>query len=78
MKGARMIDDVRHLLMDVEEENERLERDLAAPGLVRMTEYAIARESGDPIRQRIGWIAERLHLSVRELAADNVALPTIH
>lgn len=78
MKGARMIDDVRYLLMDIEEANERLESDIASPSLARMTEYAIARESGDPTLRRIGWISERLHLSVAELAGDNATLPPIH
>ena len=71
MKGAPMIGDVRHLLLDIEEENDRLESDLASPSLARMTEYAIARESGDPTLRRIGRIAERLHISIRELSADS-------
>ena len=70
--------DVRHLLLDIEEENDRLESDLASPSLARMTEYAIARERGDPTLRRIGRIAERLHISIRELTADSRALPPIH
>jgi hypothetical protein len=71
-----MIDHVRQLLRDIEEDNERLESDITSTA--RATEYATARESGDPTLRRIGWIAERLHLNVRELAADNTVLPTIH
>jgi hypothetical protein len=38
-----MIGRVHNLLMDVEEENDRLERELASPSPARLTEYAIAR-----------------------------------
>jgi hypothetical protein len=48
MKGPPMNGDVQRLLLDIEEENDRLENELASPSLARMTEYAIARESGDP------------------------------
>ena len=78
MKGAPVIGDVRHLLLDIEEENDRLESDLTSPNLARMTEYAIARESGDPTLRRIGPIAKRLRISIRELTADSVALPPIY
>jgi hypothetical protein len=57
-----MIGRVHNLLMDVEEENDRLERELASPSPARLTEYAIARESGDLTLRRIGRIIERLHL----------------
>lgn len=69
-----MTGEARDLLMNIEEENEWLENELASPSLGRMTEYAIARESGDPTLRRIGWIAERLHLSVAEPAGDHAAL----
>ncbi|MDA9537426.1 hypothetical protein ACM41_14840 [Bradyrhizobium sp. CCBAU 21362] len=59
-----MIGEVRHQLLEIEEV---LESGLASPRLARMTEYAIARQSGDPMLLRIGWIAERLHISIREL-----------
>ncbi|MFH0302481.1 hypothetical protein AAFX91_35990 [Bradyrhizobium sp. 31Argb] len=78
MKGAPMIGDVRHLLLDIKEKNGRLESDLASPCPARMTEYAIDRESGDPTLHGIGPIAKRLRISIRELTADSVALPPIH
>jgi hypothetical protein len=64
-ESAPMNGDVQRLLLDIEEENDRLENELASPSLARMTEYAIARESGDPTLRRIGPIAERLHISTR-------------
>lgn len=72
-----MTGEARDSLMNIEEENERLESELASPSLGRMTEYAIARASGDPTLRRIGWIAERLHLSVAELAGDHAALSAV-
>jgi hypothetical protein len=72
-----MISEVRDVMLDIEEENDRLERELASPSPARLTEYAIARESGDLTLRRIGRIAERLHLGVAELAGDSVGLPTV-
>jgi len=63
--------------MDVEEENDRLERELASPSRVRMTEYALVRASVDLALRRIERIAERLHLGVAELAGDYATLPTV-
>lgn len=73
-----MIAEVRDLLLDIEEENGRLEHELASPSLARMTEYALAREGGDPTLRRVGWIAERLHLGVSELAGNHAARPPVH
>lgn len=73
-----MIDEVRHRLMEIEEENERLERELRSPSLVRLTEYAMAREGSDPTLRSIGRIAERLRLSITEISGDGVMLPPIH
>jgi hypothetical protein len=62
--------------MDVEEENDRLERELTSPSRARLTEYAIARERRPhtapdrPDRRAV-------HLGVAELAGDSVALPTV-
>lgn len=72
-ESAPMNGDVQRLLLDIEEENDRLENELASPSLACMTEYAIARESGDPTLRRISPSAERLHISIRELTADSVA-----
>lgn len=73
-----MIDEVRHRLMDIEEENERLESELRSPSLGRLTEYAMTRESGDPTLRSIGWTAERLELSIRDLTDNSATLPPIH
>ncbi|WP_035696875.1 hypothetical protein, partial [Bradyrhizobium liaoningense] len=61
----------------IEDENDRLESGLASPRLTCMTEYAIARQSRDPTLRRIGRLAKHLHISIRELTADSVALPPI-
>lgn len=39
---------------DAAEENDHLESDLVSPSLARMTKYAIARQSGDPMLRRMG------------------------
>lgn len=69
---------IRELLMEIEDENKRLENELASPSLARSTDWSIARASGDTTLRRIGWIAERLHLSVFEIAGDHAKLPPIH
>lgn len=72
-----MLGDVRHLRMAIEEENKRLESDPASPSLARMTENAIAPESGGPRSAGSGGSPKRLHLSVSELAGVLVAMPPV-
>jgi hypothetical protein len=73
-----MGDEVANRLLELDKENERLEQELVSPSPVRRTEYAAASDSPDGTLRTIARIAERLHLSIGELAADKVPLPTFH
>lgn len=75
--GAMMVDEVKHLLIDLDEENERLEQELTSPSSRRLTEYAVARHSPDPTLRRVGHIAESLDLGISELAGPLNLLPSV-
>ncbi|MFG1428871.1 hypothetical protein [Roseixanthobacter glucoisosaccharinicivorans] len=70
-----MVGGVRQVLFDIEDENERLQGELASSRIARLTEYAVARASGDATLRRLGWIAERLHLGITEMTGDETLLP---
>ncbi len=78
MNGAPMIEDVQRLRLDIEEENDRLANELVSPSLARMIEFAIACESDAPHAPQNRPDRERMHISIRELTADSVALRPIH
>ena len=73
-----MVHEVADRLLELDEENEQLEREMASPSPVRATEYAVANESPDRTLRTIARIAEGLNLSIRELVDDKVTLPTFH
>ena len=73
-----MVDDVADHLIELDSEDEGLERDLASPSPARVTEYAVARLTPDRTLRTIARICEGLHLSVRELTDGKVAFPTFH
>ena len=73
-----MVDEVAYRLLELDKENEQLERNMDPPSPVRATEYAVARESPDRTLRTIAGIAESLHMSIRELAGDTIRLPTFH
>ncbi|MDX3807425.1 MAG: hypothetical protein QHC89_13615 [Bosea sp. (in: a-proteobacteria)] len=70
-----MIADVRHLLLEIEAENEGLERELRSPSIARLTEYVIAHQSEDATLRSLGMVAERLHLGVGEMTGNEGILP---
>ena len=73
-----MVDEVAYRLFELDEENEGLEQEMICPSPVRLTEYAVTAENPDDTLRTIARIAERLHLSIGELAGDKVTFPTFH
>jgi hypothetical protein len=73
-----MVDEVAYRLFEIDEENEGLEQEMASPNAPRLTEYIAAGDSPDGTIRTIARIAESLHLSIVELAGDEISLPTFH
>lgn len=70
-----MTEAVRLMLVELEQENERLEQENVCPDPIRLTQYEIARCSGDITLRRIGKIAEKLDIRITELVGDDAIMP---